>query len=225
MCGQKVMNGTVANALRVFFHCTCGSLRSLTPGDREGGVFPVSQTWSWRGSRFLMSLTPLWSGGGSLRSQTPEDEGKLPFRSLTSWARGVNLSGLSHLELEGWFFQVSHTWSWRRGVSHVSHTLIVVGGFLRSQTPEDGGGVVFLVATTLKWWVRIFQVFHTLRWRGGSLMSLTPLKWRGNLSDLRHLEVVGEDFSGYSRLELEGEGSFRSLAPMPWDIPWGGGMF
>lgn len=55
MCGQKVMNGTVANALRVFLHCTCGTLRSLTPGDREGGVFPVSHTWSWRGVVFPVS--------------------------------------------------------------------------------------------------------------------------------------------------------------------------
>lgn len=109
MYGQKVMNGTVANALRVHFHCTCGSLRSLTPRDREGGVFPVSHPWSWRG-RGLSCLSHPWSGG---RFSQISDTWRWRMSCLSVLSHlevvGKDLSGLLHLEVEGWVSEVSHT--------------------------------------------------------------------------------------------------------------------
>lgn len=88
MCGQKVMNGTVANALRVYFLCTRGSLRSLTPGDREGGVFPASHTWSWRGRSLSCLSHPCEVEGGLSDRRHLKIEGELSSQSLLPWSGG-----------------------------------------------------------------------------------------------------------------------------------------
>lgn len=169
MCGQKVMNGTVANALRAHFHCTCGSLRSLTPGE-----------WRWRGSClsglshleiegevFFRSLTPGDGGGGFFpASHTWRWRGSVfPVSHTCRWRRGC-LSDLPHLEVEGWVSQVSLTCKWRRrclsGLSHL----------------ELEGEGSFISLTFLKW-RGVFQVSHTWRWRGRWLSGLSHLKLEG----------------------------------------------